>query len=343
MKPSDHARALSALGASKGGKARAERLSPEQRQEIAKRAAETRWANRLPKATHGSPDHPLRIGDIELPCYVLDDGRRVLVQRGMLTGLDMRQGTAGRGTGDRLAKFISSKSINPYVPQHLADVITEPIRFRMPTGNEAYGYEATVLADLCDAVLEARKKGKLNYQQEHIAERCEILVRGFARVGIIALVDEATGYQYDRARRALEEILDRFIEDELGKWMKRFPNEFYRELFRLKGLQFVPFPARKPMYVGHWTNDVVYKRLAPGVLDELKRLTPRTNRGYRRNKFHQWLTEDVGHPKLQEHLASVIALMKASDDWDQFKKLLDRALPIYKEMPLLEGIDYDGE
>ena len=340
------AKTLSALGASKGGKARAESLDDDQRREIAKKAAETRWANRLPKATHGAVDHPLKIGDIEIPCYVLDDGRRVLVQGGMLTGLDMKQGTAGRGSGDRLAKFIGSKSISPYVPDQLSGVITSPIKFKTTTGSEAYGYEATVLADLCDAVLDARKKGKLNYQQEHIAERCEILVRGFARVGIIALVDEATGYQYDRSRRALEEILDAFIKDELGKWMKRFPDEFYYHLFRLKGLKYIPFPSKKPRYVGHWTNDVVYSRLAPGVLDELKDLTPKTSRGNRRHKFHQWLTDDIGHPKLQEHLASVIALMKASDDWHQFHKMLDRSLPSYDEIasrPLFKNLEYEEE
>jgi len=54
---------------------------------------------------------------------------------------------------------------------------------------------------LCETVLQARKDGKLQSQQMHIAEQCEILVRGFARVGIIALVDEATGYQDYRSRK----------------------------------------------------------------------------------------------------------------------------------------------
>lgn len=71
---SEAARALSALGASKGGKARAAKLTAEERATSAK-AAEARWAGDIPQATHGSPDHPIKIGDIEIPCYVLDDGR----------------------------------------------------------------------------------------------------------------------------------------------------------------------------------------------------------------------------------------------------------------------------
>lgn len=332
---SEHAKALSSLGASKGGKARAASLSKEERKEIASKAARARWSADVPRATHGDVEHPLKIGDVEIPCYVLDDGRRVVVQGGMLHGLDMKQGTAGRGAGDRLTRFIATKSINSYVPEHLRDVITTPITFRTPAGALAYGYEATVLADICDVVLDARKKGKLNYQQEHIAERCEILVRGFARVGIIALVDEATGFQYDRSRSALEQILEAFIKDGLGKWAKRFPDEFYRELFRLKKLEW-PSHKNPPQYVGHWTNDLVYKRLAPGVLEELRNKTPKTPRGHRKSKFHQWLTDDVGHPKLQEHISAVIALMKSSDDWDDFYKRLIRALPVFKPMPLLE-------
>jgi len=341
---SEAAKELSQLGASKGGKARAKALSPEQRQAIARAAVEARWRKagkliEIPLATHGSPDRPLRIGDLEIPCYVLSDGRRVLVQRGMLSSLDMKQGTAGRGGGDRLAKFVATKALAPFVSEQLAEMIKNPIRFQVPTGGGiAYGYEATLLADLCDVVLAARKAGKLHYQQEHIAEQCEILVRGFARVGIIALVDEATGYQEDRAKNALARILEAFIAKELRKWVSTFPVDYYKELFRLRGWKFPDLPKdqqKRPVLVGKITNDVVYDRLAPGVRKELVRLTPRDDKGRLKHKLFQRLTEDVGHPKLREHLASVTSLMKASDTWDQFKVMIDRALPRYGDTPYL--------
>jgi hypothetical protein len=217
-----------------------------------------------------------------------------------------------------------------------------PIPFKTPTGQETIGYEATILADICDAVLEARKANKLNYQQVHIAEQCEILIRGFARVGIIALVDEATGYQDFRTRQALEQILDKFLREELGKWAKRFPDAFYKEMFRLRGWDYDPQSIRRPSFVGTLTNVLVYSRLAPGVLDELRRITPRDEQGRTKVRYHQWLTEDVGHPKLQEHLSAVIALMKASSDWKTFTRLLNRALPKYEGNLELELYDKDG-
>jgi hypothetical protein len=332
--------------ASKGGIARASALSPEQRSEIARHAVEARWRKEgksLPQATHGSEDHPLRIGAIELPCYVLEDGRRVLVQRGMLTGLDMSQGTAGRGSGDRLAKFIAGKAIKPFVPRELSEVIISPIKFRATGGNIAYGYEATVLADICDAVLEARKKGKLNYQTVHIAERCEILVRSFARVGIIALVDEATGYEEVRDRLALQAILDRFLKKEFAAWAKRFPDEFYQQIFRLRGWKWQGMKVNRPQCVAAYTKDLVYGRLAPGILAELEIRDPIEN-GRRKAALHQWLTEDVGHPALAQHLYATIGLMRLSKDreWDAFMRMMNRAYPRrddLKNYPLFKDLD----
>jgi hypothetical protein len=76
---------------------------------------------------------------------------------------------------------------------------------------------------------------KLTKSQKIVGKKADILVRALASVGILALVDEATGYQYDRARHALEEILDKFISKELRKWAKTFPDEFYEQMFKLRG------------------------------------------------------------------------------------------------------------
>lgn len=312
---------------SRGGQARRDKLSPEERSESARKAAISRWErDQVPEVICGAPDQPLRIGDLELTCYVLDDERRVIIQRGVMTALDMAQGTAGRGDGDRLSRFLATKSLSPFVSSDLRDVITNPIKFRAGS-TTAYGYEATVLADICDVVLEARREGKLHYQQEHIAQQCEMLLRAFAKVGIVALVDEATGYQYVRQRDALERLLEEFLSEELRRWVKTFPGSYFRELCRLRGVRYRP-DMRLPPYFGHLTNDIVYKRLAPGVLEALQDRSPKDENGNRRNKLHQWLSEDSGHPRLIRHLGTVIGLMRISGSYEEFKKHLDIAAPI---------------
>ena len=315
---------------SKGGKARAEALPSDRRSEIARAAAEARWGSTgtVLRATHGSNDRPLTIGDKEIPCYVLEDGRRVLSLRGMLGALSMSMGSASRGDGDRLVQFTTGKAIEPFVSNNLLMRMRTPVRFRAPSaGPIATGYEATILPDLCDAVLEARKAGRLRKDQLRIADACELLVRAFARVGIIALVDEATGYQEVRDRRALEEILNKYISQELQKWTRTFPDEYFHQIFRLKGWNKPKSKSARPGIIGSYTNDVVYGRLAPGVLDELQRLNPSDGKGNRKHKNFQFLTPDHGHPKLKDHLSDVVLLMGAASSWAEFKRLLDRVKP----------------
>lgn len=244
----------------------------------------------------------------------------------------MSGGSAGGKQGDRLHQFANGKSVNPYISKELMNRIENAIRFQAPTGGmPATGYEATILPDICDAVLTAREEGVLAPQQLHIAKQCEILVRGFARVGIIALVDEATGYQRDRAKDALAKILEAFIAKELRPWLQTFPADFYEQMFRLRGLDYPTTSVRRPQYFGVLTNDVVYKRIAPGVLNELKRVTPKNESGRPKHRFFQRLTANVGYPKLREHLGAVVAIMKLSSNWHDFMNKLDSLHPRYNE------------
>ena len=237
-----------------------------------------------------------------------------------------------------MPNLMSSRGVSRYVSDELGQALNTPILFKNPVGGgNAYGYPATLLPDISEAVLEARRAGTLAAAHMEIAQRCELLVRGVARVGIIALVDEATGYQEVRARRALATILEEFIAKELQPWTRTFPYEFYEEIFRLKAWP-GPHGGNRPRVIGHYTNDVVYNRLAPGVLDELRKLNPPVQpNGNRRNRHHQWFTPDIGHPKLKEHLAAVIALMKASDDWESFKASLQRVFPALNSQLMMLG------
>ncbi len=316
---------------SEGGKARAKSLTAAQRKAIATKAATARWTKNVPEAVYGSPDKPLTIGGKEIQCFVLEDETRVLTQATFLEALGRHRKANVRNEGgeERLPAILQGKSINPFISNELLEK-SRPIQFKTASGAVASGYRAEILPMVCEVYLKARDAGALPSNQKHVAEQAEILIRALAHVGIIALVDEATGFQDFRARSALNEILEQFIAEELKKWAKTFPDEFYRQMFRLRDWEWKPQSVRsRPGVVGKYTNDLVYSRLAPGVLEELKRKNPKTSRGNRRHKHFQWLTQDVGDPALREHLASVIALMKASSDWTQFKLLVDRALPRY--------------
>ena len=331
---------LSSLGASKGGKARAKKLSPERRKEIARAAVDARWAKAgkkpIPQATHTGE---LKIGNLSIPCAVLEDGTRLLTQWGFYRAIG-RSGRPAAGWGsdvEKVAPFLALDNLKPYVSNVMEN--SKPVLFRPPRGATAYGYRADLLPKVCEVYLQAREDGALLKSQLKFAKACEVLTRGLAHVGIIALVDEATGYQDDRAKDALAKILEQFIAKELRPYVRTFPTDFYKEMFRLRKWKWPDLPAdqrKRPILVGRLTDNVVYDRLAPGVKQRLKELVGRDETGRLKHKMFQRLTDEIGDPKLREHLASVVALMKAADDWAQFTAMIDRALPRYKPLPLFD-------
>lgn len=325
---------------SAGGKARAKALSPEDRSLIAKKAAEARWGTKIPRATHTGE---LTIGELVLPCAVLPDGSRVLSQRGVgralgktFGGKQFQQDPGDEAAG-KLPFFLIGKSLNPFISNDLMLVVSEP-KIYIQNGATAHGIDASALPGICEVWLKAREAGVLTRVQLPVAAKAEIIMRGLAHIGITALVDEATGYQEVRDKQALQAILDQYLRKELAAWAKRFPDEFYTQMFRLKGWQRkdLSSPSRRPGAAGMYTNDIVYERLAPGIVQELEVRNPKDAKGNRKGKHHQLLTEDVGHPALAQHVHALIALMRASASWDQFMLMLNTAFPKKNDTLMLD-------
>jgi hypothetical protein len=262
----------------------------------------------------------LDLNGLKLPCYVLEDGTRVLSGNAMQNALKMVDEDEVNKSGTRLARYLGQKSLEPFIYKGKEVGHFEPIECYQGK-SKINGFEATILADICDAFLEARKNIKLSKRQEVIANQCEILIRAFAKVGIIALVDEATGYQYDRERYELQKILKAYISEELLAWQQRFPHEFYKQIFRLNNWDYTPSNLKsRPGVIGTWTNTYVYKQLPKGVLEELKKKTPIDEEGNRKHQYHRLLTQDTGHPHLDKQLTQVITIMRLSKNWKDFIK-----------------------
>lgn len=289
------------------------------------------------EAKYGSADKPLMINDIEIPCYVLEDGKRVIVQRGLYKALGITRGGVTEkykefGGGARLVRFLDQNELIPLFDGDLRAVLKSPVVFEV-NKTIHYGYEAIVLQEITKQISKAYLKGELLPGQDEIGANAEVLYDAFAKVGIIALVDEVTGYQEDREKDALQVFFKKFFNEDRYKWLKTFPDEFWESLFRMRGLNWsLANKGRKPQYLGHDINNYVYSRLAPLVLSELRRLNPKDSKGNRKSKHTQWINMDYGHPKLQEHLNILIALAKASGyNFSNWKRMVERALPKFDE------------
>lgn len=303
----------------------------ERRKEIASLGGKARWAD-LPQATH---EGPLKLGEAVIPAAVLQDKRRVLTQSAVMKALGRARQAKGRSHYDgdvNLPAFITAKNLKPFVPKELY-VTSSQIEFRQVGGGKAFGYPAELLPKICGVFIDADEAGKLTQLQKHIAAKARVLLRGLAETGIIALVDEATGYQEERPKDELQKILAAYISPTLLPWTKRFPVEFFKEMFRVYGWSW-PFSADEayrgpqgPRYAGKLIKKIIFENLPPGVLDEINKLNPPNAKWQRKSRMSQLLSSEIGHPHVEKLVAVNTMLFKVSDDKDDFKRNYMKAFP----------------
>ena len=283
--------------------------------------------NKILKATHFGK---ITIGEKELTCAVLEDGTRILSSTAMFKAFDkVRKGKSKEENRvTNMPSFIDANNLKPYIDKAFTEGTEFSVKYIAKNKSILNGYRAEILPIICDVYLQARQDGILTSNQQPTALVAEILVRSLSKIGIISLIDEATGFQEERERDELQKLLSLYVREEFLPWTRRFPLEFYKEMFRLKGWQYKG-NAKSPL-VGQYTNKYVYDVLPEAVLDELRNKNPlvknksNQNKYYRKYRFHQFLTENIGIPHLDKHLASVITIMKLSDNWEHFESMFDR-------------------
>lgn len=325
--------------------ARSNSLTPEERSAIARRAALTRHGRDLPKAI---AEGVLIIGDMRISCAVLDDqaNTRVLTQEGFLTALG-RAGKAkgGEGAGvDGKPAFLRAKNLEPFISNDLMESTT-PLEFVPLRGpgyqGRAFGYRAQLLPGVCWVYQDALVAGKLLASQKHIGEASRLFLKALTNHAIEDLVDMATGFEDMRKLRAINKIIEQYVEKDARPWVKMFDIDFYRHIYRLNAWEFDPEKTAKPGVVGKWTNDI-YDRLAPGVRGALHAKVRRNEKGRPTQKLTQYLTPEEGKPRLRELLEGVKLLMRMSGTWAEFMVRLNEFYPKFGETMQLpfEGGEY---
>lgn len=311
---------------SKGGIARAQSLSPEERKASAKSAALARWGYRdgMPEASH---EGVLPIGDIELEVYVLEDRRRLFAKRGIARALGLKS-----EGGNAFMKTLSGKNLGSNISLKLWEKINNPIVFKPLTLDLAHGYEGAVLIDICDAIIRANNEGKLLPVQQFLAYQAEIIIRASAKLGIVALIDEATGYSDNKRKDEYRELFRDFIRNECKQWEQEYPDRFFDMLYRLYGLKRKdPTKFQHPRFFGNFIRKYIYYPLAysnGAILEELDKKNPIVYaNGRRKYTMTQFLTEQVGLPALRQHLWQVIGIGSSVADKEQFDRSFYTAFP----------------
>lgn len=336
----------SASGKKRSGEARMAKLTPAERKQLAQNAAEVRWAS-----IRGNPVYePEAVGDLPIigqiiPCAVIvveGEVIRLVSERELVKSLGGKRGgshwlrTKQDASVANLPPILSASNLRPFISEELWEGLNARYHYKVESGAIAFGLRGELYPMICDVFLKARDADALLDSQDEIARSADILMRALAHTGIIALIDEATGYQKKRAIDGLARILEAFIAKELQPYVRgTFKSEFYEHLFRLRGLDYRADTVKRPQYFGCLTNDIVYRRLAPGVLEELKKVAVRNDSGRPTHKYFQRLTSNIGYIRLVEHLGAVVALMKLSKDYPDFISKLDVVAQRYGQNMLL--------
>jgi len=282
--------------------------------------AESMVQGATPSITKASLIGKLPIGGVEMDCAVLNDEKntRVIKTASIFKAFDRVQRSNARLIN--IPAFMDAKSLQPFVNEELRELI-KPVEYF--DGNKTQsGYNALILPCLCELYLKARREGALTPKQEPLAVKAEILQSAFAKVGITALIDEATGFQRDRKHDALRILLQEYIADGLRTWAKTFPDSFFVELDRIYGNE-ITTPSKRPQYYGKFINRYIYDPIENGfVKSELNRLNIRED-GTRRARFHQWLT-DQGKDVVRSQIFRVQGAMEMCSNIENFRKKMQK-------------------
>lgn len=237
-----------------------------------------------------------------------------------------------------MPEYLSAKYLEPFITNELRNKFSSAFSYVSTTGTVATGVDATVLTDICDVYITAEKKLKNKSPNfSIIAENAYEMLKAFSNEGILRLIDKALGYQYEAEEVEIQTILRLFISPDILEWQKTFHLGFYKEIFRLWGVPFIPETIRrKPPFIGMLTNELVYKNLPKGsfVLNKLKEKTPKTRGGNYKVRLFQSLTP-LGKEELRKILYSIETLANISDTKEQFRRHLQNRYG-QKELPFVD-------
>lgn len=316
-----------------------------------KSGAIARWGDRHEGMVRFSIDEgTLSFLDMEFKCAVLDDESRVIngTEFMRVMGIYRSGALSTRRTDDDgiyLPLHLAFKNLRPFILEdtELVDALRQPVRYRSMRGGIAEAIPGQVLRRICSVWVRAHTAGVLGPSQESIARKAQVLLDALADVAIVALIDEATGYQKRRAHDELQKILTAYVSPEFLPWQLRFPMSYYEQIYRVMGWAYDASSTRRTAYIGKLTNKLIYEKLPPGVLSQLRRKNPTDPATKRRkHKHHQLLTNDIGNVHLEKQIAAITTLLRATPtgNWKFFETLFNNAYPP-AQADLFAGLDVE--
>jgi len=247
----------------------------------------------------------VRLGDLECEAVVLLGGERGYVQRQLAVALGMHKNNPSNRFRQILAEF---------APNELIEWEKKESPILLPGGQKARFFPVGIVTKIASGVVNAAIDGTLHKARRVMVPRCLKIMDALATAGEVALIDEATGYQYHRAPDALQALIGKLLCQDSTSWERRFQPDYYRALFRLFGWIYRGHDKNPPSVIGQITQRWVYGPVMPAELLAMIR-----HRKQISDKHHQWMT-DVGLVRLEQQIHSVTAIARCSSNYKDFDR-----------------------
>ncbi|MCA8248098.1 P63C domain-containing protein [Burkholderia multivorans] len=245
----------------------------------------------------------VHFGDLDCEAVVLTTGERGYVRKELAKLLGFHESHKG----GRFVRFLAEIAPNSL---SLLEKSSGPIL--LPSGRQTQFFPAGIIADVATSVVDAAINGTLHKARQGIVPNCMKIMRALATTGEVALIDEATGYQYHRAPDALQELISKLLRQSCASWERRFHPDYYRAIYRLFGWKYQGHDQNPPHVVGQITQRWVYGPVLPDeLIDEI-----RARKGISQ-KHHQWLS-DQGLARLETQIHAVTAIARSSTCYRDF-------------------------
>lgn len=245
-----------------------------------------------------------RFGEMGCEAVVLDDGSRGYLRRQMAQLI----GLHSKNPSNRFAQICAD-----FAPKSLSLLEKSESPILMPHGGNGQFFPAGVVPDIASGVIAAALEGRLHKSRLGMVAPCLKIIHALAVTGEVALIDEATGYQYHRAPDALQELIGKLLRQSGSSWERRFQPDYYRAIYRLFGWRYQGHVQNPPHVLGQITLRWVYAQvLPPELLDEIR------NRKGLSEKHHQWWLSERGLERLTQQIHSVTAIARCSANYRDF-------------------------
>lgn len=254
---------------------------------------------------------------LEIECYVLENGSRVITKQGIQKTLGISN---KNNNGFSLEDIILSSEVKK--SQEKFEYFL-PIKkalqnnFKSTSQQNTRFYDVEVLITICSHINRMKLLGFLPDELDWLHVTSEKIRDAFSKLGIIAFVDDATGYTKFRKQNEYVEKLKLLLSEDAGEWEKCFTTDFYEIFWKFWGNRKKFDGSKKQQFFRALMEKYVYTPLA--------KKTGIDNDASNSKNCADLVFGNIGKATLKTYLEKLTLIGRMSDTEGDFDRNLEKS------------------